>query len=261
MLNPLIIGLIVFALTLAGAFAGWRIRQRLPTHHLTDETKSLVSVSMAVVATVSALVLGLLISNANNSFSALGGEVTTLSAQILRLDQILRRYGPDTDPARETLRQYAESKTADMFPDDPADVRLGNASTYELLQQLEDSLLALKPGNSRDQWWLGQAMTLAAKIGDTRWLLTQQLGQGMPKAFLALLAFWLTLLFTSFGLFAPRNFTSAATLTLCALAVAGAVGMILELEKGFGGLVHISPQPMQQAVKVLEAQTMTARNN
>jgi hypothetical protein len=251
MLNPLIIGFIVFALILAGAFAGWAIRQRLPAHHRSDETKNLVSVSMAVVATVSALVLGLLISNANTSFRALGGEVTTLSAQILRLDQILRRYGPDTDAARETLRQYAESKTADLFPDNPAHVRLGNPSTYELLQRLEDSLLALKPADPRDQWWLGQAMTLAAKIGDTRWLLAQQVGQGTPKTFVALLVFWLILLFASFGLFAPPNLTSAVTLTLCALAVAGAVGIILELEQGFGGLIHISPQPMRQAVNTL----------
>jgi uncharacterized membrane protein YqgA involved in biofilm formation len=254
MYNPLIIGLIVFATILAGAFIGWVLRQRLPEHHLADETKSLVSVSMAVVATVSALVLGLLISNANASFSTLGGEVTALSAQILRLDQILRRYGSETDPARDTLRQYAELKTSDLFPDgNPTHVSLGDQSTYELLQQLEDSLLALKPANSRDQWWLGQAMTLAAKIGDTRWLLAQQVRQGTPKAFLALLVFWLTLLFASFGLFAPRNLTSAVTLTLCALAVAGAFGMILELERGFGGLIHISPQPMRQAVQTLEA--------
>jgi len=255
MYTPLIIGLIVFATILAGAFAGWVLRQRLPEHHLAEETKSLVSVSMAVVATASALVLGLLISNANSSFSTLGGEVTSLSAQILRLDQILRRYGPETDPARETLRHYAELKTADLFPDDhPANVRLSATSTYELLQQLEDSLLALKPANSRDQWWLGQAMTLAAKIGDARWLLAQQVRQGTPTAFLALLVFWLTLLFASFGLFAPRNLTSAVTLTLCALAVAGAFGMILELERGFGGLIHISPQPMLQAVKTLDAE-------
>jgi len=254
MFNPLIIGLIVFAIILAGPFAGWALRRCLPAHHLADETKSLVSVSMAVVATISALVLGLLISNANSSFSALGSEVTTLSAQILRLDQILHRYGPETDPARETLRQYAVLKTADLSPADPADVRLSAPSTYELLQQLEDSLLVLKPANARDQWWLGQAMTLAAKIGDTRWLLAQQVGQGMPKAFVALLVFWLTLLFASFGLFAPPNLTSAITLTLCALAVAGAIGMILELERGFGGLVHISPQPMRQAVKTLEAE-------
>jgi hypothetical protein len=248
MQNPLIVTLIVFAVILAGTFIGRNIRRVLPPDHLTDETKSLVSVSMAVIATISALVLGLLISNANNSFVALGGQVTSLSAQIVRLDQILHRYGPDTDQARETLRQYTEQKAADLFPSDGGRAHLGNPTTYELLQQLEESLLALKPANPRDQWWMAQALTLAAKVGDARWLLAQQVGQGTPKAFVALLVLWLTLLFGSFALFAPPNFTSTATLTLCALAVAGAVGMILELEQGLGGLIHISPQPMRQAV-------------
>jgi hypothetical protein len=253
--NTLIIGFIVLAALLLGAFAGVKFRDRLPKHHLTDETKSLVSVSTAVVATVSALVLGLLISNANTTFTRLGGEVTALSAQILRLDHILRRYGADAEPARDMLLQYAQNKAADLFPNDPADVRLiSNPSTYEKLQRLEDMLLVLKPANPRDQWWLAQAMTLAAKIGDTRWLLAQQIGQGTPKAFVALLVFWLALLFASFGLFAPPNLTSAITLTLCALAVAGAVAMFLELEQGFGGLVRISPEPMRQAVNILEAE-------
>ena len=254
MKNPLIIGLFVYALLLAGAFAGWKMRHRLPAHHLADETKSLVSMSTAVVATVSALVLGLLISNANTTFTRLGGEVTSLSAEILRLDQILRRYGSAADPARETLREYAEQKTADLFPEDDAHVDLADSSTYELLQRLEDMLLALKPANSRDQWWLGQATTLAAKIGDTRWLLAQQVGQGTPKAFVALLVFWLIFLFASFGLFAPHNWTSAVVLTLCALAVAGAVAGFLELEQGFGQLIRVSPEPMRQAVRLLQVE-------
>lgn len=135
----------------------------------------------------------------------------------------MRRYGPETAQARDLLRRYAELKTADLFPDNPAYVRLNDQSTYELLQQLEDALLALKPANPRDQWWLGQAMALAGKIGDARWLLAQQVGQGTPKEFVALLVFWLALLFASFGLFAPQNFVSSATLTLCAVAVAGAI--------------------------------------
>jgi hypothetical protein len=253
MYNPLIIGLVAFALVLAGAFAGWKVRDHLPEHHLTDETKNLVSVSMTVVATISALVLGLLISNANTSFIRLGGQVTTLSAEVLRLDQILRRYGSDTNPARKTLRQFVEHKAADLFPDD-GNVQLGNPSTYELLQRVEDMVLVLKPANPRDQWWLGQAMTLAGKIGDARWLLAQQLGEGTPKLFVALLIFWLALLFASFGLFAPRNLTSAVILTLSALAVAGAAAMFLELEQGFGSVIRISPEPMREAVEILQAQ-------
>jgi hypothetical protein len=252
MSNTLIIGLLVFSVILVGALVGAMLQTRLPKHHLTDETKNLVNVSTAVLATVSALVLGLLISNANTTFTRLGGEVTTLSAQILRLDHILQRYGPDAAPARGILLQYARQKMSDLFPDDPAEVHVGNPSTYELLQRVEDTLLALKPSSPRDQWWLSQAMALSAKIGETRWQIAQQIGQGTPKAFIALLVFWLALLFASFGLFAPRNLTSAATLTLCALAVAGAVAMFLELEQGLGGLVRISPEPMRHAVKTLE---------
>jgi hypothetical protein len=157
--------------------------------------RSTVMESMAVVATFSALVLGLLISNANTSFSALGGEVTTLSAQILRLDQLLRRYGPETGSARGDLATTRRTHDRNLFPDNPADVGLADPRT----------ILTLKPTNARDKWWLDQAMTLAGKIGDTRWLLIQHVGQGTPKAFVALLVFWLTLLFASFGLFAPRN--------------------------------------------------------
>jgi hypothetical protein len=252
MLRNLIIGVLVFGALLGGAFLGRHVRERVPADHLTDETKNLVSVSMAVVATLSALVLGLLISNANTAFTRLGGYVTALSARILRLDHILRRYGPDAEPARDTLLQYAERKAEDLFPDS-SDVHLGNPSTYELLQRVEELLLSLKPANRRDEWWLGQALTLAGKIGDTRWLLAQQLGQGTPKAFVALLVFWLSLLFASFGLFAPRNLIASVTLPLCALVVAGAIFMILELEQGLGGIIRVSSDPMRLAVATLKA--------
>lgn len=214
----------------------------------------MVSISMAVVATISALVLGLLLSNANNSFSAVQGQVNAISAQILRLDQLLRRYGSETKEAREKLREYAEQKRDDLFPNNPADVQLGPQSTYDLLQEVEDLVLSVKPANARDQWWLAQATTLASKIGDTRSLLAQHSGKGTPNAVLVLLVFWLTLLFASFALFAPSNVITKATLTLCALAIAGSIGMILELERGFGGLVRVSPHAMNYVVDALQAE-------
>jgi hypothetical protein len=251
--DSLFVGLVVFVVIMAGAFAGLGLSQLLPAHHLSSETQSVVSLSMAVVATVSALVLGLLISNANNSFATYGREVTELSAEMLRLDRLLRHYGPETARARVLLQEYAARKTTELFPDDPANVSLGETATYNLLERVEDEVLALKPANAREQWLVAQALTDAARIGEMRWILRQQVEQEIPGPVIALLVFWLTLLFGSFGLFAPRNVVSAITLTLCALAVAGAVGMMLELEKGFGGLVRVSPEPMRQAVRALQA--------
>src|SRR5947207_15090357 len=97
-LSPPSIGFIIFAVLAGSGFAGWGARQRLPTHHLNEQTKSLVSVSMAVVGTITALVLGLLVSNANTSFIARNGEVTLLSADILRSEQMLRLDGPGANP-------------------------------------------------------------------------------------------------------------------------------------------------------------------
>jgi hypothetical protein len=143
-------------------------------------------------------------------------------------------------------------KTTDLFPNWGSSPHLDNQSTYQLLIQVETRLLGLQPGNDATREWAAQqAMTLAVSIGNTRWLLAQQGEQGIPKAFLVLVTFWLTLLFASFGLFAPRDLTAALVLTLCALAVSGAVEMILELEQPFGGLVQLSPQPMHRAVEAL----------
>src|ERR1700745_895931 len=113
--NTLISWLIALATILVGAFAGVKVRDRLPKHHLTDETKNLVNVSTAVVATVSALVLGLLISNANTSFTRLGRQVTALSAEILRLDHILRRYGADAEPARNISYSMPSTRRVTCF--------------------------------------------------------------------------------------------------------------------------------------------------
>ncbi len=114
--NPLTIGLVAFAVIVAGAFAGWKGRDHLPDHHRTEETKSVVSVSMTVVATISALVLGLLISNANTSFSRLGGRVTSLSAQILRLDQVLRRYGSRYRPGSKLVTTVCRAEGCPAVP-------------------------------------------------------------------------------------------------------------------------------------------------
>jgi hypothetical protein len=161
---------------------------------------------------------------------------------------MLRLYGPEANPARGKLLQFAERKTNDLFPKSLGDVHVTNESTYEVLQQVEYLMLELRPSDPRRQWFLQQALLHAAKIGNTHWLLGQEAGQGTPKAFVALVVFWLSLLFASFGLFAPRNLISALTLVLCAIAVSGAVEMILEFERPFAGVLHISPKPMHRAV-------------
>src|SRR2546430_9891273 len=102
-----VIGLISFAAIFSGALIGLFVRRRLPGHYLSSETQSVVTVSVAVIGTLSALVLGLMISAANSSFSKRSDEVRGLSLQVIRVERNLRRHGPEADEARAKLLPWA----------------------------------------------------------------------------------------------------------------------------------------------------------
>ncbi len=60
---------------------------------------------------------------------------------------------------------------------------------------------------------------MAIDLGKLRWLMFEQESTSVSLPLLAVLVFWLAIVFTSFGLFAPLNLTVIATLFLCALSV------------------------------------------
>src|SRR3954463_10737130 len=131
-MSHITIGLISFAAIFGGALIGRFAAHRLPGHHLSTETQSAVTVSVAVIGTLSALVLGLMISAANSSFSARTEEVRELSLQLIRMDRNLRRYGPEAEDARGKLREWAMAKTQQLFPEKGKPRPSGDA-TIEML--------------------------------------------------------------------------------------------------------------------------------
>jgi hypothetical protein len=88
----------------------------LPKHHLTDQTKSVVTVSMGVVGTLTALVLGLLIAAASSSFNTKNQEVVLIAADVIRTDRLLRRYSPEAEGLRDLLRRYTAMKIQASSP-------------------------------------------------------------------------------------------------------------------------------------------------
>jgi hypothetical protein len=246
------IGFVILVVVFSGALLGMLIGRLLPSDHVSAETKAVISVSMAVVGTASALVLGLLISSAHTSFATRNAEVARMSVDIIRLDRLLRRFGREADAARDGLQRYAEMKFDDLFPGGTGGKpNVDNSATLETMERVQDAILALRPGDDRQHWVIAQALQLAAGISETRWLLVQQSGSSIPLPFLIMLVFWLTLLFTSFGLFAPRNLTTTAALFLCALAISGGIEMVLDMDNPFEGVVHFSSAPMRHAMEVI----------
>jgi hypothetical protein len=249
-MSPTVIGCIVFACIFGGALLGMLLHRILPEHHLSSESKDVIKLGMALTATMSALVLALLVNSAKGSYDTQRNEITQLSANIILLDRVLAHYGPEAKEARVLLAQTAGSMLDRIWPE-------SRTRTAELKpsgawgERFYDKIQELSPQNEVQRSLQAQALKMSVDLGQTRWLLFEQGGSSIPMPFLILLIFWVTIIFLSFGLFAPPNATVIATLFLCALSVSGAIFMILELDRPFGGLIQISSAPMHNALAQL----------
>lgn len=250
-MSPMAISGIIFACVFSAAMLGMLLRRVLPPHHLDPDSKDVVKLGMALIATMSALVLGLLIASAKGSFDAQRSELTQMSANIIQLDRILARYGPESKEARGVVRRAALSldrnwagKASRSEKLDSAETRAAGASFYEKIQ-------GLAPRNDFQRSIQSQALQIALQLGQARALLLEQAGSSIPTPFLVVMVFWLVITFTSFGLFAPYNATVVVTLFVCALSVSGAIFLILELDSPFVGLMRISDAPLRNALAVL----------
>jgi len=237
---------IMFACVFGGALLGMMLRASLPEHHLSPETKDLVRLGMGLMATMAALVLGLLIASAKGSYDTQTSGLTQLSADIVFLDRIMAHYGPETKGARDLLHRTVVRALDRVWPD--PDSRPAQLEPTPESEGVYDKILQLSPQNEAQRVLQGQALTLSADLGQKRWLLFEQRGRSVPIPFLVLLVFWVAVIFLSFGLFAPPNATAIVTLLVCALSVSGGIFMILELDQSFEGLIQISSAPLRNAL-------------
>jgi hypothetical protein len=245
------IGWTVLVVVFASAVLGMLIRRKLPESHLNDESKSVVTLSMGVVGTLTALVLSLLIATASSTFNTRNQEITVLAAKVIQLERLLRRYGPEADSERLLLHRFTAMKLQDLFPQGGAKPVLEDPRTTTLFEGLEDRLAAMEGHSAEQRWLLSQAQSLTSDMAEVPWLLIEQNVLGIPVPVLVVVLFWLCLLFMSFGLFAPTNVTVTVVLFLCALAVAAAIQTILDLSRPFEGVIRVSDQPLRHALDVI----------
>ncbi len=244
-MSALAIGCIVFVCVFGGALLGLFLRTVLPEHHLSSDSKDVVKLGTGLLATMAALVLGLLIASAKSSYDAQSSEVTLMSTNIVLLDRALAHYGPETKEARDLLRRSVAGTLDQMWPKD----RSGPAQLQPApgAEGLYDTLQALSPRNEAQRSLRAEALAIAIDLGRARWLLFER-GGSIPLPFLVMLIFWVAVIFISFGLFAPPNATVIAALFVCALSVSGAIFLILELDRPFEGLIQVSSAPLRNAL-------------
>jgi hypothetical protein len=246
------IGGLVFACAFGGALVGMLLRARVPEHHLSSESKDVVKMGTGLIATLSALVLGLLIASAKSSFDAQRTGLQQMAAKVVMLDRALAQYGSETKSVRESVRRLVEAAIERLSSQDGSTSSgLGASALTVEGSKLFDQIRQLAPKNDTQRQLQSQALQIGTDLASTRWLLNQQQDSAIPMPFLVVVVFWLAVLFVSFGLFAPPNAIVVTTLLICALSVGGAMFLIVDLDQPFGGLIRISNAPLQHALSHL----------
>jgi hypothetical protein len=247
--TPIVTSTLIFGCVLAGALIGMWLRSVLPEHHLGNDTKDLVKLGVGLIGTMSALVLGLLVASAESSYSTRSTELTEMAANVILLDRMLAHYGPEAADARATLKVAVAHTLAQIWP--KAGVEQSAAASRPSNDILFDKLQELTPHSDAQRALQAQIEATAISLGQTRWLLFEQNGTSVSTPFLVVVVFWLSILFVSFGLFAPRNATAITTLIVSAISVAGAIFLILELEHPLSGWVQIPETPLRVALEMI----------
>jgi hypothetical protein len=244
---------IVFACMVGAALLGMFLQTRLPPHHLTDQSKDTAKMVLAVLGTLTALVLGLLIASAKSSLASKVELLEHALAWTVQLDRALAGYGSETSELRNVLQQSFVSQIHDLFQDRGMSEKgvQGTLSGNRGIETIQRQILNLAAQNDSQRWFQAAALNITNKIEETRWMAVFSTGRSIPPPFLAVLTFWLAAIFTSLGIFAPRNGNVIATLVVCALSVAGAIFLIVQMDQPFAGFVRIPFEPAAMALDQL----------
>ncbi len=240
-----------FVVIFGGSALGFIIGKFLPEGERGQPTERVVQSAMRTMGLLCALVLGLLVASAKSKFDTNNVQIEQFAAQLMMLNGELTNFGPAAADARATLETYTVAKIAAVWrfqselkgrPDDPAPV----------LDRLQRQVLSLAPQNDYQLALAKAASDVVGQLVRQKWLLVAEQSARVPQPFLLALMVWVSVLFLLIGLFAPRNTVTVATVLVCALSIASAVGMIEDLDQPFGGFIVVTPAPMQAALDEMQ---------
>lgn len=254
-MNALAIGGVVFLVVFGGVLLGMYLRAVLPEHHLNADSKDIIRISTAMVATLAALVVGLLIASAKSSFDSKDSELTRAATRYVLLDRAMAEYGPETRNSRDLLHQTLLMRLHQIWPEEGTGKLNPEAVNQGLgVEAIQRELLNLTPQNDAQRWLKSRALQLSSDIAEVRWASVETTGSSIQWPLLTVMVFWFAVIFASFGVFAPPNGSVITALFVCALSVAGSVYLIVQMDQPYGGLIKLSSAPVVTALGLLGQQ-------
>jgi hypothetical protein len=245
----MVVASIVFACILASALLGMAVRVALPETHLSPESRDAIKLVMGLIVTMTAFVLGLVTAAAKSSYDAEDAAIKRIAADILTVDRLLARYGPETAQIRDQLKRTVAFRLEVTWPKDPSQrAQLHTTQAMATSEGIEDRIQALSPRSEAQRWLQARALAMTSNILNTRWLVFGGAENPVPPPFLVVLVAWLSIIFAIFGMLGPRNATILAGLFVCALSVSSALFLIVEMGTAFDGPIKVSSAPLRYAL-------------
>ena len=246
-MHSLAVSSLAFAVIFAGTLAGLAIRRVAPDDHFETEAKDTVRLAIGLIVTMTGLVLGMLVSSAKTFYDSEKNQVAEMASQVILLNDLLTAYGPETRQTRIEARQFVEDDIDRIWPKKKSQLFQLRPTNYG--ERVFDELQQLVPKNDAQASVKTQIMSSLLSLKKTYWLMYLQSEQNsMPILLMAVVTSWLVLIFISFGIFAPRNWTVIITLIVCALATSAAILIIVAMYSPFSGILKISPVAVHDAL-------------
>lgn len=245
-MEAILVSSAVFVVVFGGALIGMKLRLVVPQTQLGPEVKDVIRLAVGLLVTMTALVLGMLVSTANSSYQQRQDQLTQMASDFVGVDRLLGSYGPETKAARLELHSLAEASLQRIWPDQGFQAAIGPTDTGQIFY---NQLQLLVPANDAQVAVKAAAISAAIGLRRTYWLMfLGSEGSTLSRPLLVVVVSWLTAIFISFGLFAPRNNTVLVTLLICAIAVSAAVFIIMAMYTPFSGVMKISSLPLRDAL-------------
>ena len=239
---------------MVAGYVGLALQTRLTERHKTGETKGVIGQISGLVSLLLALVLGTLIGVSWAYFSAQRTNLENFSAQILRLDQALAQFGPETKPMRDKLKEGIERGYEAIWGGGSVDRAMMTVEApLANAQAISDFLATLQPNTDVQKAALSTANTYASMVEQSRLLMSLQIASApVSWVLIAILVFWTAALFFAIGLYAEPNALVIAALTFGAVSIAFAIFLILELGMPYTGLLKVSPAALEQTIQFID---------
>ena len=252
-MNSLAVSLICFVCSFGGAVLGMYISKVLPASHLSDSSRDTLKLMTGLMATLAALVLGLLIASAKASYDRANDDFRQLAAKTDPARPRTRRVrARDEGGSRFSLERY-KARMDQLFPTAGMDAHPGPMERRPLqVEQIETRVRALLPASDAKRAHMERALQLLDQMANSGWVLTiEESDNALPTPMLVVLIAWLAAMFVGFGMLAPRNATVAAALLVGALSVSASIFLIEEMNHPLDGMIQISGTPLRNALKFL----------